>query len=343
MDKNIEDIHYNKYIKYKKKYLELKQSGGMFFKSTEQIEEEKLYDKDLLDEIKDKINDLKNLYLLYKKTDINIADIENIKTDILNLLTKIKNKTNINELDEIIEIMDKIYPNGLEYNNQNNINFFNNFKNNEKFKNLQNYIENNFNKFPLLKKIFILYYKFFKINFVSPIVIYNNKLLIPKIFKTKDENEEEQLYGIDLLKKIILKKKELKNILYIESLNNEEISYISISKIKYVKKIILDLLRQIKEKITNSELDEIIEIINRNYPDEVDNKEYYEDKNRLSKFITDIKRNFKKLENISKFPLLKKIFDYYYKLLQKEFYYPNTSGPVKDRAPFLPEDRNRWW
>jgi hypothetical protein len=56
MDINIRDVHYQKYIKYKKKYLELKQSGGsgmmsIFDKSKVQpapTSEEQLYDTDYL-------------------------------------------------------------------------------------------------------------------------------------------------------------------------------------------------------------------------------------------------------------------------------------------------------
>ena len=55
---NIEDIYYNKYLKYKYKYLELKGNGiksMIFGKSQEEIEEEKLYGSELFKKIKSNI------------------------------------------------------------------------------------------------------------------------------------------------------------------------------------------------------------------------------------------------------------------------------------------------
>lgn len=381
----MEDIYYYKYIKYKKKYLELKQSGGMFNESRkwldtyqqqkkekeeikkffassdnakiQQEEDEKqLYGKDLLNIINQEIKKLEDLYNKYKKDNvITIPDIINIKNIILDLLKQIQVK-NINELDNIIEKMTNIYGDEI-VNSDNNISYFNTFTVSNKLQDLKNDVKNTLNKFPLLIKIFNCFYNFFNIQFVSlNYIIINNMennmekkiLLISKYLKTEDQIKEEKIYGKELLTIIQKKTKELKNILYLEKekeLKNilekkKERSFMTISKINYVNTIILDLLKQIKEKNIATRLKAEFTLIEKKITDlysDVDNIDYYNNKNillNLMSFIIDI---FKKLESISTFLLLNKIFYYYYKLLGKKFiseYISEYRLPLKDEPMF---------
>ena len=346
----MESVHYYKYIKYKKKYLELKQSGGMFNKPREWLDtyqqnkkidkeskdswdridksiiqqeedEKQLYGKDLLNIINIEIKKLEDLYNKYKKDNvITIPDIINIKNTILDLLNQIQVK-NINGLDNIIEQMTNIYGDEI-VNSDNNISYFNNFSVSNKLKDLKNDVNTlNKYKFPLLTKIFNCFYKFFDLQFVHPINLINikkQKSLIPQIFTTSEEKNEIKLYGKDLLKIIQEKTKELKNILYLNILEKgEETPYITISEINYVNTIILDLLKQIKEKNIATRLEAeaikteftlIEDKIKDLYSIDIDNISYYNDKDILVDFLSFITKTFKKLESISKFPLLQNIF-----------------------------------
>lgn len=362
----MESVHYYKYIKYKKKYLELKQGGDMrdlFNKPREWLDtyqqnkkidkeskdswdridksiiqqeedEKQLYGKNLLNIINIEIKKLEDLYNKYKKDNvITIPDIINIKNTILDLLNQIQ-VNNINGLDNIIEQMTNIFDDKIHVNNFNyftEIKFYNNLN---KLKNDVNTL--NKYKFPLLTKIFNCFYNFFNIQFVplNYIIINNMKkkiLLISKYdyLKTEDQKKEEKIYDKHLLEIIKKKTKELKNILYVDG---EEESYMTISKINDIHVIILDLLKQIKEKniATGLEADAIetkftlIEEKIKELSSDVENIGWYNDKNILLKFMTFIIDIFKKLESISTFPLLNKIFYYYYKLLGKEFYNPES-------------------
>ena len=375
----MENKHYYKYIKYKKKYLELKQSGGMFNKPREWLDtyqqnkkidkeskdswdridksiiqqeedEKQLYGKNLLNIINIEIKKLEDLYNKYKKDNvITIPDIINIKNTILDLLNQIQVK-NINGLDNIIEQMTNIYGDEI-VNSDNNISYFNNFSVSNKLKDLKNDVKNTLNKykFPLLTKMFDCFYKFFDLRFVHPINLINikkQKSLIPQIFTTSEEKKEIKLYGKDLLKIIQEKTKELKNILYLNILEKgEETPYITISEINYVNTIILDLLKQIKEKNIATRLEAeaikteftlIEDKIKDLYSIDIDNISYYNDKDILVDFLSFITKTFNKLESISKFPLLQNIFYYYKRLLGKEFYDPKPlyGTPPKDKPMF---------
>jgi hypothetical protein len=181
---DIEDVYYKKYLKYKLKYLELKQSGGGFFYNTR---EENLYGKELLKKIKEKIQVHKKFYKLRKEHNIiTIYDIEYMKNNILYLLKQIKEKIpNINEFDEIKNSICTIYPNNYVKNtkDENKIEQYNNKENIIK---LKSDIEEKFEKlkdisnFSLLKEIFNDYYKFFEISL-------NNKTGPDKVMKEEKE------------------------------------------------------------------------------------------------------------------------------------------------------------
>jgi hypothetical protein len=193
----MESVHYNKYIKYKKKYLELKQGSGMrdlFNKPREWLDtyqqnkiidkeskdswdridksiiqqeedEKQLYGKNLLNIINAEIKKLEDLYNKYKKDNvITIPDIIDIKKTILDLLNQIQ-VNNINGLDNIIEQMKNIFDDKIHVNN---FNYFTEKKFNKNLKKLKNDVNTlNKYKFPLLTKIFNCFYNFFNIQFVD--------------------------------------------------------------------------------------------------------------------------------------------------------------------------------
>jgi len=158
---NIEDIYYNKYLKYKYKYLELK-GKGIFGKSEDEKKEEKLYGPELLEEIKNDISiSKKNIenpsllnrffmdtsyersYDLYAFTTYLITTLEHMVKvqQLAEFSTEIINIININRL--IVD--DNMRKEGyMELNNKINKVF-------EKNKHLST--------FPILKKLFDLYYK----------------------------------------------------------------------------------------------------------------------------------------------------------------------------------------
>jgi hypothetical protein len=181
---DIEDIYYKKYIKYKTKYLELKQSGGGFFYNTR---EENLYGPILLKKIKEKIQVHKKSYKLRKEHNIiSIYYIEYMKDNILYLLKQIKEKIpNINEFDEIKNSICKIYPNNYDK-NENNEDKIEQYNNKQNIIKLKSDIEQTFEKlkdisnFSLLKEIFNDYYKFFEISL-------NNKTGPDKVMKEEKE------------------------------------------------------------------------------------------------------------------------------------------------------------
>ena len=164
---NIEDIYYNKYLKYKYKYLELK-GKGFFFKSQEEKDEEKLYGPELLEEIKNDIsiannNIKKPAFLQWMITNTtyernydlsslsnslittlehmeNVAKLTTFSTDIKNIINE-----NLNILD--YELRKKSYT-------ELNININKVF---DRYKHLST--------FPILKKLFDLYYKTIRLHY----------------------------------------------------------------------------------------------------------------------------------------------------------------------------------
>jgi hypothetical protein len=152
---NIEDIYYNKYLKYKYKYLELK-GKGYFFKSQEEKDEEKLYGPELLEEIKSFIQTNNISKIDYKRIfDINI--LNNFESSLIKILKKILEKEELTK--DIQQIIKKIENNNLEEKDRiKNYYFFNN----DLF--FQNFLIKNISlsTIPILNKLFKLYFKIIK-------------------------------------------------------------------------------------------------------------------------------------------------------------------------------------
>ena len=179
---NIEDIYYNKYLKYKYKYLELKGNGiksMIFGKSQEEIEEEKLYGPELLERIKSAIETQTNNtsttkidYLLGNRRDFDIDILNNFEIslrNILELIEKVQELTAIS--DDIKLIKEKIYFNGFQPYKHRMINY----------NSLETSINNFFKKhkslstFPILNTFFKLYFK-----------------IIEKVIKQKEKEIEKE-------------------------------------------------------------------------------------------------------------------------------------------------------
>ena len=105
---NIEDIYYNKYLKYKYLYLELK-GNGFFFKSKEEEKEEELYGKELLLTINNYTNTAK--YMM--KTKIELASIISFQYGIESLLNQIIVIPRLKNIYKIKEVIENIYNNKL--------------------------------------------------------------------------------------------------------------------------------------------------------------------------------------------------------------------------------------
>jgi hypothetical protein len=156
---NIEDIYYNKYLKYKYKYLELK-GKGFFFKSQEEKNEENLYGPELLEEIKSFIQTNNISKIDYKRIfDINI--LNNFESSLIEILKKILEKILEKEelTKDIQQIIKKIENNNLEEKDRiKNYYFFNN----DLF--FQNFLIKNksLSTIPILNKLFKLYFKIIK-------------------------------------------------------------------------------------------------------------------------------------------------------------------------------------
>ena len=165
---NIEDIYYNKYLKYKYKYLELK-GNGLAEIAIINIEEN-FYGPELLEQIKSitKTNDINNhiwtdlLSSLFtgnrRVYEINL--INNFENSLIEILDKISKKEELREISTDIKLLiDKINNNKIQEYNLRMINY------NE----IEIYINNLFNKYTLLKtysnilkKLFNVYFEIIK-------------------------------------------------------------------------------------------------------------------------------------------------------------------------------------
>ena len=127
---NIEDIYYNKYLKYKYKYVELKGNGLLLI--IQKNIEEKNYGVELLHEIENiiKTNDIDNMIWtnLYKRIftgdrrpyDINLID--KFEISLIEILEKISKKKELSAISSDIKlIIDKINYNKIQEYNVNNI------------------------------------------------------------------------------------------------------------------------------------------------------------------------------------------------------------------------------
>ena len=178
---NIEDIYYNKYLKYKYKYLELKGNGDGLAEIIRKSIEEKFYGPELLEEIKSitKTNDIdgtdwrsvRNRIFGRDEKVYDINMIDNCEIDLIKILNKILEKISKKEKptelytdlslvsSDIKLIIDKINNNKIQEYNLRMINY------NE----IEIYINNLFNKYTLLKtysnilkKLFNVYFEIIK-------------------------------------------------------------------------------------------------------------------------------------------------------------------------------------
>lgn len=147
---NIEDIYYNKYLKYKYKYLELK-GNGLAEIALINIEK-KFYGPELLEQIKSitKTNDTDNhiwtdiwssLFTGNRRVYF-INLIDNFEISLIEILDEISKKEELREISSDIKLLiDKIKNNKIQEYNLRMINY------NE----IEKYINNLFNKYILLK------------------------------------------------------------------------------------------------------------------------------------------------------------------------------------------------
>ena len=147
---NIEDIYYNKYLKYKYKYLELK-GNGLAEIALINIEK-KFYGPELLEQIKSitKSNDTDNhiwtdiwssLFTGNRRVYF-INLIDNFEISLIEILDEISKKEELREISSDIKLLiDKINNNKIQEYNLRMINY------NE----IEKYINNLFNKYTLLK------------------------------------------------------------------------------------------------------------------------------------------------------------------------------------------------
>ena len=193
---NIEDIYYNKYLKYKYKYLELKGNGDGLAEIIRKSIEEKFYGPELLEEIKSITynNDVEgpewiSLFGKDKKVyEINMID--NCEIDLIKILNKILEKISKKEKptelytdlslvsSDIKLIIDKINNNKIQEYNLSMINYHM-----INYNEIEIYINNVFNKYTLLnnfskilKKLFFNYFK-----------------LIKKVIKKVKEQKEKEM------------------------------------------------------------------------------------------------------------------------------------------------------
>ena len=180
---NIEDIYYNKYLKYKYKYLELKGNGDGLAEIIRKSIEEKFYGPELLEEIKSitKTNDIdgtdwrsvRNRIFGRDEKVYDINMIDNCEIDLIKILNKILEKISKKEKptelytdlslvsSDIKLIIDKINNNKIQEYNLRMIKY--------KEKEIEIYINNVFNKYILLsnfskilKQLFNIYFKLIK-------------------------------------------------------------------------------------------------------------------------------------------------------------------------------------
>jgi hypothetical protein len=165
---NIEDIYYNKYLKYKYKYLELKGNGLLLI--IQKNIEEKIYGVELLDEIEKiiKTNDIDNMIWtnLFKgiftrdERPYKINLIDKIEISLIEILEKISIKKELTEISSYINLIkDKINDNKIQEYNLRMI----------KYEEIEKYINDVFKKHILLstyskilKKLFNVYFEIIK-------------------------------------------------------------------------------------------------------------------------------------------------------------------------------------
>jgi hypothetical protein len=208
MDINIQDEHYKKYIKYKTKYLELKeQSGGggviTFFKS----EEEKIYGEKI---------DIKKTLNIFKTHNTSLWDIEKYLTNIIfqELYKKYfdnneEQKKNI--IIELYKIICNTINNYYEYFKNKDISKKHTIEENNK-NNLTQLIKHLDNiKTPLLKQIVELYFTMLnnhiKKDFKDiPVIIYNtckyNKDYVDDVVNNRHGLEKLPVPYIELVNKV---------------------------------------------------------------------------------------------------------------------------------------------
>lgn len=165
---NIEDIYYNKYLKYKYKYLELK-GNGLAEIALINIEK-KFYGPELLEQIKSitKTNDTDNhiwtdiwssLFTGNRRVYF-INLIDNFEISLIEILDEISKKEELREISSDIKLLiDKIKNNKIQEYNLRMINY------NE----IEKYINSLFDKYTLLKtysnilkKLFNVYFEIIK-------------------------------------------------------------------------------------------------------------------------------------------------------------------------------------
>jgi hypothetical protein len=178
---NIEDIYYNKYLKYKYKYLELK-GNGLAEIIRKSIEEQK-YGVELLNEIKNitNTNDIDKMIWtnLFKgiftrdKRPYTINLIDNIEISLIDILEKISIKKELTEISSYINLIkDKINDNKIqEYNLRMT-----------KYEEIEKYINDVFKKHTLLSTYSKILKKLFNVYFV----------IIKKVKEQKEQEEQEE-------------------------------------------------------------------------------------------------------------------------------------------------------